>query len=58
MEISNIDISSIDQSSNPNRSKPIDSILKAREELKESHYRQVVNNAGFDRLMLSSGIHL
>ena len=29
-------------------SKPIDSILKAREGLKESHhYRQVINNAGF-----------
>ena len=47
----NIDISIGNQSSKSNCSKPIDLILKAREELKESHYRQVVNNAGFDRLI-------
>ena len=47
----NIDISIVNQSSKSNCSKSIDSILKAREDLKESHYRQVINNAGFDRLI-------
>ena len=36
----NIDTSIVNQFSKSNSSKPIDSILKAREELKESHYRQ------------------
>ena len=47
----NIDISIVNQSSKSNCSKSIDSILKAREDLKEFHYRQVIHNAGFDRLI-------
>ena len=43
-----IDISIVNQSSKSNCSKPIDSILKGREELKE--YRQVVK-AGFNRII-------
>ena len=51
MEILEISISIVNQSSKSNCSKPIDSILKAREDLKEFHYCQDVNNAGFDRLI-------
>ena len=47
----NIDISILNQFSKSNCSKSIDSILKAREDLKESHFREVINNAGFDRLI-------
>ena len=47
----NVDISVINQSSRSNCVRNIDSVLKAREDLKEHHYRQVVNNAGFNRLV-------
>ena len=47
----NIDMSIVNQFKKSNCSKPIDSILKAREELEESHYRQVVNHPRFDRLI-------
>ena len=47
----NVDISVINQSSSSYFSKPIDSILKTREDYKVLHYSRVVNNAGFDRLV-------
>ena len=47
----NIDIYIVNQSSKSNCSKSIDSIVKAREEFKEFDDRQVINNAGFDRLI-------
>ena len=47
----NVDISVINQSSKSNCVKNIDAVLKAREDLKEHHYRQVVKNAGFNRLV-------
>ncbi len=47
----NIDISIVNQSSKSNCNKSIESILKAREDLKENHYRQVIDNVGFDRLV-------
>ena len=47
----NIGISIVNQSSKANCPKSIDLIVKAREDLNESHYCQVINNAGFDQLI-------
>ena len=47
----NIDISIVNQSSKSNCNKSIEAVLRAREEFKEHHYRQVINNAGFDRFV-------
>ena len=47
----NIDVSIVNQSCKSNCNKSIETVLRAREVLKENHYNQVTDPFGFDRLV-------